>query len=212
MANNNRIPRPTTIASHGQQQSHPTANNSLLPWPTTIASHGQQQSHSMANNNRIPWPTTIAFHGRHQSHSMANTNRITWPTTIAFHGQQLSHSMTTTYRIPWPTPIASHGQHYPHCTHPDCTDCQRTRSLFTRRDPQDRLLQSAHKRDTSIGVRKFHRSVKVLKKTSIHGTRRYADTLQCSNTGHGLFVATRDGLLFAACSACLSCRFGRAVR
>jgi hypothetical protein len=28
-----------------------------------------------------------------------------------------------------------------------------------------------------VGVRKFHRSVEVLKKTSIHGTRRYAGTL-----------------------------------
>ena len=40
----------------------------------------------------------------------------------------------------------------------------------------------------------------MLKKTSIHGTRRYASTLQCSNTGHVLFVATQD-VPFAACRA-----------
>ena len=83
--------------------------------------------------------------------------------------------MTNTSRIPWPTLTTLHVPRR-----------QQICSLFVSH--KIRLLQTAHKR--AIGVRKFHRSVEVLKKTSIHKTRRYAGTVQCSNTGHVLFVAT----------------------
>jgi len=161
------------------------ANTNRIPWPTPIAFHGQHQSHPMTNTNRIPWPTLIASHGQHQSHSMANTNRIPWPTQIASHGQHQSHSMANTSRISWTTLTTPHIP-------------KLTTNLFPRRDPQDPT--AAVRPQTRYWCPYIPYEVEVLKKTSIHGTRRYASTLQCSNTGHVLFVATQD-VPFAACRA-----------
>jgi hypothetical protein len=117
--------------------------------------------------------------------------------------------MTNNSRLPWSTPIAFHSQHQSHHM-ADTTHTARTQIVQTVREQEACSLAVTHKIDccspptnvirlllsvNSMGVWKCWR------KKSIDGTRRYAETLQCSNTGHVLFVATQDGL-FAACSDC----------